>query len=270
MKPYVVLEKPVGETPLSTLSAWKRTHPEHEHTRLTYAGRLDPMASGSLLVLIGDECKKRDRYMQRDKEYEIEILFDIHTDTGDVLGLPTLNIPESAPTSGELSAALQKMRGSHIVPYPAFSSKTVAGKPLFMYALENTLDTISLPTHTETIYRAQLVSLRTLKIPELQKRIAETLSHAPRTSEESKTLGTDFRQGTIKAAWGKLLETAPARTFCVATVRVVCTSGTYMRTLAGRMGSALGTSGMALSIHRSRIGTFLPLLGTGVWIQVYT
>ncbi len=269
MKPYVVLDKPVGKTPLAVLTAWKTENPEYEHTPLTYAGRLDPMASGKLLVLIGDECKKRDAYTGLNKEYEVEILFDARTDTGDVLGLPALHDTESKLELQELSAALQKVEGSHTVAYPAFSSKTVDGKPLFMYALEGALDTITIPTHTETVHRIQLLFLRTLSASELQARISKTLSCAPRTDEESKELGANFRQDSIKAEWETLLGINPARSFTVATVRVVCTSGTYMRTLAERIGNALGTHGTALSIHRTKIGTYIPFLKTGFWKRTY-
>ena len=45
------------------------------------------MASGKLLILIGDECKNQKKYFGLDKEYEFEVLFGVESDTGDVLGL---------------------------------------------------------------------------------------------------------------------------------------------------------------------------------------
>ena len=269
MKRYMVLDKEVGETPLAVLTAWKDEHPEYEHTPLTYAGRLDPMASGKLLVLIGDECKKRDQYTRLSKEYVVEVAFDVQTDTGDVLGLPELYAHESKLKIQDLSAALCKVQGSHTILYPVFSSKTVQGKPLFMYALENTLDTITIPLHTETVHQTELLSLQTRSASQLLDRISSTLLLAPRAHERSKELGADFRQEQIKTEWDKALMAVPCRTFSVATVRVVCTSGTYMRTLANRIGAALGTHGTALSIHRTKIGCYLPLLRTGVWIRIY-
>ena len=53
---------------------------------MTYAGRLDPMASGVLLVLAGEETKNKDKYLGLDKEYDFEILFGFATDTYDILG----------------------------------------------------------------------------------------------------------------------------------------------------------------------------------------
>jgi tRNA U55 pseudouridine synthase TruB len=91
---WIVLQKKRGETPLQVLEAWKKDyikeHPDFVNVPMSYAGRLDPMAEGKLLVLIGDECKKQDTYTKLDKEYVVELVLDVKTDTGDVLGFPTL------------------------------------------------------------------------------------------------------------------------------------------------------------------------------------
>lgn len=87
MEPYVVLYKKVGQTPLHVLEAYKNEHPELANVPMAYAGRLDPMAEGKLLVLQGDECKVQEKYHSLDKEYEFEVLFGVSSDTADVLGL---------------------------------------------------------------------------------------------------------------------------------------------------------------------------------------
>lgn len=46
MKRFVVLEKPTGETPLMAIKRWKIANPEYSEVPASYAGRLDPMASG--------------------------------------------------------------------------------------------------------------------------------------------------------------------------------------------------------------------------------
>lgn len=87
MPPCVVLEKAVGETPLQCVEAWRATQsPAFAEVPLAYAGRLDPMASGKLLVLIGDECKQQENYHELDKAYDFSVLLGIGSDTHDVLG----------------------------------------------------------------------------------------------------------------------------------------------------------------------------------------
>ena len=262
MKKTIILNKAIGQTPLEALSAWKAAHPEYAQVPASYAGRLDPMASGKLLILLGDECKKQERYTGLDKEYEIEVLLDLGSDTGDVLGLPSYAGVDTNPDKKNLTSALTAVIGSHTVPYPAYSSKTVNGKPLFLYSLEGTIDTIEVPVHEETIYRIKMLERSEISKDTLHTRIDTVVASAPRSNEPSKVLGADFRQDAIRSAWTELFTTIPARHFTVLRLRVICGSGTYMRTLAERIGKELGTSALALSIHRTKIGRFGPL---GFW-----
>jgi len=82
----VVLEKAVGETPLMCAETWRQRAGVDTRIPLAYAGRLDPMASGKLLILIGDECKHQTDYHGLDKAYDFSVLLGIGSDTHDVLG----------------------------------------------------------------------------------------------------------------------------------------------------------------------------------------
>jgi tRNA pseudouridine(55) synthase len=249
----VVLDKPRGETPLETLERWKESHPQFASLPASYAGRLDPMASGVLLVLLGNECKKQAAYTGLDKEYEIEVVLDFSTDTGDALGLPRYDSIETIlPT--DISGVLRSLEGTYSVPYPTFSSKTVDGIPLFRYALEGTLDTIEIPEHMETIHRITQLGVQRLSNAELEDRLVNALSVVPRSDDPGKGIGADFRQDVIRAGWRALMGGIPEREFSVLKLRVASGSGAYMRTLAERLGAALGTTGFALSIRRTRIG----------------
>ena len=81
MKKVIVLNKKEGETPLESLENFRAKNKKYQDVKMTYAGRLDPMASGVLLVLAGDETKNKEKYLNLDKEYEFEILFGFATDT---------------------------------------------------------------------------------------------------------------------------------------------------------------------------------------------
>jgi tRNA pseudouridine(55) synthase len=257
-----VIEKRAGETPLEALRAWQAAHPRYAGLPACYAGRLDPIASGKLLVLFGDECKRKDRHTKLDKEYEIEVALDFATDTGDALGLPAYAERETHPDQASLRRALKAVRGTHQVPYPAFSSKTVGGVPLFLHALGGTLDEIEIPMHPETVHSVRVLGMERLSRSALEERIVSILALAPRTTDPSKRLGADFRQDEIRAAWRGAFEAIPDRSFIVLSLRVRAASGTYMRTLADRIAAELGARGFALSIHRTRIGRRLLF---GLW-----
>ena len=122
-----------------------------------------------------------------------------------------------------------------------------------------------LPQHEETIHRIRLLSRDDVPKDALAARIDALVGLAPRSDEPSKKLGADFRQDEIRARWTELFTGIPNRTFSVLTLTVTCGPGTYMRTLASRLGAALGTTGLALSIHRSRIGRYR----AGFWMRSY-
>lgn len=254
MKKRVILHKKRGETPLHALTAWKNTHPSYTDIPASYAGRLDPMAEGKLLVLLGDECKRQKRYHNLDKEYVVEVLLDVGSDTGDALGLITYSNTETRVDTKTLEKILHPEKGKAEHAYPAFSSKTVGGKPLFLYALEGTLDTIQIPTHQEEIYDITLQGVMRLSETELRTRIDAFLADVPTTTEPSKSLGADFRIQEVRASWNELFTAAKRRTFALITIKVTCGTGTYMRSLAPRIGKALHTDALALSIRRTRIG----------------
>lgn len=270
MRRYIILDKKVGETPLSAIQAWKSQQPHLTDVSVSYAGRLDPMASGKLLVLLGKECRRQRAYTKLDKEYEIEVLLDIGSDTGDVLGMPEYMKKESVVNTKTLSDILRKEHGAYRRAYPVFSSKTVAGKPLFLHALEGSISSIEIPEHIEHIYRIDMKDQYEVSTETLKEKILELLDRVPRTTEPSKRLGEDFRVDTIRAEWESLFKNAHERHFLVLRLRVTCASGTYMRSLAGRLGESLGTKALALSIRRTKIGRYISVCtGFGFWARTY-
>ncbi len=237
----VTVYKNDGETPLECLERFRREHPEYKDAVLSYAGRLDPMAEGLLLVLVGEENKNREKYLGLDKVYEIEVLFGVKTDTGDVLGLVS-NWSKMPFDQGVLSSFF----GLSTQPYPSYSSKTVQGKPLFQWAREGKLDEIEIPERTSTIYSIELMGEREISAPVLLDEVLWRIS---------KVKG-DFRQEEIMDSWRQALLESPA-VFSIVSLRVSCSSGTYMRTLAESIAGKLGTVSLAWKIKRVKIGYFL-------------
>lgn len=250
----ITVHKKVGETPLTALERLRTLRPELDGVPLAYAGRLDPMASGLLLVLVGEECKRQERYRGLDKEYEIQVVLGLGSDTGDVLGLVESGGVYPIPSQKEVMHVLASEVGEFERPYPAYSSKTVDGVPLFYRSLEGTLPD-TLPTHRERLYSLSLVSIEQVDKQELYERVQEKLNLAPTTNEPSKALGADFRIQAVRESWMKAQQECQSP-LAVLTVRVVAGSGSYMRSLASRLGAAFETKGLALSIHRTKIGRY--------------
>ena len=264
---YVLLEKSVGQTPLASTELWRNDKPEMKNIPLAYAGRLDPMASGQLLVLIGDECKVQEKYHDFDKQYEFSVLFGVTSDTADVLGrLQFVNIPPPISLT-ELQKTTQELLGTIELPYPHFSAKTVKGKPLHVWTLEGRLNEITLPTKISTIYKHKTIRLETKSRRDIYRAVSAKIELIPPITEASKILGNDFRRVDVRADWLRFSQLGqPTDMFSIATFVCIAGSGTYMRTLAEVIARACRTIGLAYCIHRTHIGLYqpLPLVG-GFW-----
>jgi tRNA pseudouridine(55) synthase len=264
MDKYVVLEKAVGETPLSCAEAWRATQPDLAGIPLSYAGRLDPMASGKLLVLIGEECKHQADYHGLDKEYEFSILFGISSDTQDVLGRLQAGRSNVSVNRYILEEVVQPLIGEITFAYPLFSAKTVKGKPLHMWTLEGRLDEIEIPTRTSTIYELELTEIETKPRQEIAAIALQKINTIPEVTDPRKALGADFRRQDVRADWQDIASNyeLPAE-YTIAHFRCVASSGAYMRTLATIIAEKAGTTALAYHIHRTKIGNYNP--STKTW-----
>ncbi len=264
---YIVLEKLVGETPLQRVEAYRAKHPELTDVPLAYAGRLDPMASGTLLVLVGDECKRQAEYHGLDKTYEFSVLLGIRSDTGDVLGRLTTDSSVPEVSEATLRTIAESLTGPISLPYPAYSSKTVAGKQLHQWALEGKIDNIAIPTKDSMIYSLSYRQTETLSRQSLCQQARTKIDTLPTVTEASKALGRDFRRDDIRADWEQVAvaDTLP-QVYQIAQFVCTCSSGTYMRTLAEIIAAQAGARGLAWSIHRTTIGRWQD----GNWVEAYS
>ena len=65
------INKPLGFTPLELIERYKKEN--NISKKISFAGRLDPMAYGLMILLEGEECKKQEISCGKDKIYEFRI-----------------------------------------------------------------------------------------------------------------------------------------------------------------------------------------------------
>lgn len=243
----VPIYKPIGKTPLQCVEEFKQLYPQYKDETVSYAGRLDPMAEGVLLFLVGDTNKKRREYEHLDKEYEVSVLCGIGTDTGDLLGRITqFQISNVKIQKEQVSNILQDSVGSFRQRYPAYSSAKVNGKPLYWWARKGRLHEIIIPTHKVTIHAIEYLSTSSTTAQHLLERVQTIVPYVQ----------GDFRQEDIVQAWQDNLKHYPNSQFPLVYIKVSCGSGVFMRVLAEDVGSALGLPACAFSIKRTRVGEF--------------
>lgn len=97
--------------------------------RVGHAGTLDPMASGVLVVLVGEATKLSPYLTAHDKQYETIVALGEGTDTLDAEG----RVVSSLPLGSELSAELLSV---HAAPHPMSDNEVKAAAPRLFAAME--------------------------------------------------------------------------------------------------------------------------------------
>ena len=236
---------------------------------MAYAGRLDPMASGKLLVLIGDECKRQTLYHDLDKGYLFSVLFGVSSDTADPLGrlqfdaAPTLNY-------SDVQRVVRSISRTITLPYPHFSAKTVKGKPLHTWTLEGRLDEIDIPKKRSTVYSLSCSKLEYISTEEIVQIATSKITTVSPVTDPRKKLGNDFRRTDVLADWNRFAATHQNEQYPIATFSCTASSGTYMRSLAEYIAKQCDSRGLAWSIHRTHIGKYAVLTRKlGFWYSTY-
>ena len=253
MKKIILLNKKEGETPLEALNSFRLKHKEYKDIKMTYAGRLDPMASGILLVLTGEETKNKEKYLALEKEYKFEVLFGFATDTYDILGKI---IPHRQDLWGKFSKKklekviknnIKSFLGESIQKYPIYSSKTVKGKPLFIYARRG--EDVDIPERKIFIKKLKLEKIREIDNNKLFKNIEKRI----------KKVKGDFRQSEILKIWEKNLSVKHSvfNKYFIGSFKIKCSSGTYVRGIANSLGKKMAIPALAFSIKRTKIGKYM-------------
>jgi tRNA pseudouridine55 synthase len=231
-----------GETPLDVIMRLKSGNESLRDVPMTYAGRLDPLASGMMLILSGDDIDRKLEIQALEKEYDVSILFGLSTDTGDILGKITGHAPLELSES-DLLKTLELFVGTFLQAYPMYSSKAVNGTPLWSHARQG--NDVELPVHDVTIHSIELRGFETISTETLRTEIPRRIG----------LVSGDFRQGEILNNWVEILSSDPFE-YQIAHIRVTASSGTYMRVLTEDIGKRLGVPALAYRIHRTRVGDY--------------
>lgn len=244
-----IVYKNIGQTPNELINEFKKKNSDAK--KVSFAGRLDPMAYGDMLLLTNKECKKQELYLGCDKIYEFRILFGFKTDTYDVLGkLIDFNLKSNINLN---NLDLNKYITTFDQNYPPYSSIVVEKKPLWLWSKLNLIDTITIPSKKVTIYNLEQIkdtdelNINYNSLYSLQKTI-----HFMINSLKKKD---NFRGDEILTIWDNFFKSQKSNSFIpiVKKYRAKVSSGTYIRSLANQIGSDLGCGALAFTIERTKL-----------------
>jgi tRNA pseudouridine55 synthase len=212
----LIIDKPENFTSHDVVARLRRIV---KTKRIGHTGTLDPFATGVLVMLVG-RATRLAQFLDKDiKEYEAVIRFGFETDTGDRTGkLRITNYELRNFSDDELEAVLEDFRGEIEQTPPMYSAKKIAGKKLYELARRGV--EVERKAVKIAIYESEIIQPQKLR----KNTKEETENQLPKTEDR--------------------------------TIRVVCSAGTYIRTLAEDIGRRLGTGAHLAELRRTRAGKF--------------
>ena len=251
---YIVY-KPIGFTPNQIIDFLKE---KLKKNKLSFCGRLDPMACGLMMVLSEETIKFQDNYLTLDKIYKFDLILGVSTDTYDILGLsskPTISdITNIENIIVNFSEVKEKFIGDFDQEYPPYSSIHVrhekyGRQALWWYAKNNKLNKINIPSKTVNIKSFKNSDYELINFKDFYYIVKDRISLLRNTSN-------NFRQDEIMEHWLILSELYPNYKIIKISCELNVSSGCYIRSIANSIGNILKTGGLALDITRIKLGNY--------------
>jgi tRNA pseudouridine55 synthase len=148
---WVVLDKPVGMTSTHAVAVIKRLFAAK---RAGHAGTLDPLASGSLPIALGEATKTVPFVVDSRKTYLFTVRWGEERDTDDAEGR-VVNSSESRPDAAAIRAQLPRFTGAIEQVPPRYSAIKIDGERAYDLARDG--EVVELQPRTVEIHRLELV-----------------------------------------------------------------------------------------------------------------
>ena len=231
MDGVLVIDKPPDVTSHDVVNSIR--HILHVR-RVGHTGTLDPFATGVLVILVDRATRLAQFLSGVEKEYEAVIRLGYATDTGDVTGKRIDNL-RTELTSGSTSAGETERKGQTGMSVQPWSREQIEAA---LASLRGEIDQVP------PMYSAKKQGGR--RLYELARRGEEV---------ERKPVRVCIHEFEAIKPTGELLKDNLDGTFDFE-VRVVCSSGTYIRTLAEDFGKRLRVGAHLAELRRTRVGDF--------------
>lgn len=160
-----LIDKPAGWTSFDVVAklrgkvraeyARQGIKPTKKQLRVGHAGTLDPFATGLLIILYGEECKKAGEFLKLDKVYEATLQLGATSTTGDPEGEITRSADAKIPTRDEIDKVLTTFTGEITQTPPQYSAIKVGGVRAYKLAREG--KSVDIPSRQVTIHSLELL-----------------------------------------------------------------------------------------------------------------
>lgn len=214
--------------------------------KVGHAGTLDPLATGLLIVCAGNATKKAEQFQACDKEYVATFEFGATTPSFDLEQPIDAFFPYEHITADDVRKALESFVGEQEQVPPMFSAKMVGGVRAYEYARSG--EPVELSTSSINISEMSLLKFRPAGEP-----VAGVDKETAAGREKSDLTA-------VRNIHNYHISTGSDGTRPTATVRIRCSKGTYIRSIARDLGLLLGSGAYLTALRRCGCGSFF-LLG---------
>lgn len=270
------IDKPYRWTSADVIRKVKYAAIKHfgkKNLKVGHAGTLDPLATGVLLVCIGAATRQAETLQKHDKEYLAGIAFGATTPSYDREKEIDRFFPYEHITAQAVEAVLPRFLGEQEQVAPLFSAKSVDGQRAYELARKLYRE------HRDNTEAAALLSRQRITIHSLRLEAFEPAfsGSAPAVGRAEGGVSPEGAYSLVSAKEGDTPPLAVATSTSavsagasnrihvtdnsalglpVATIRIACTKGTYIRAFARDLGEALGSGAHLESLCRTRTGDY--------------
>lgn len=148
---FLIVDKPTGVTSSSVVQQIKTVF---RIRKVGHTGTLDPLATGLLVLCVGQATKFSRFVIDQDKSYRVAIRLGVATDTFDSEGKVTSKASAADVSEEMIESALERFRGKIKQVPPMYSAIKKNGVPLYKMArrgLQIDLDAREVTIHENTL-----------------------------------------------------------------------------------------------------------------------
>ena len=249
----IPIDKPYRWTSADVIRKVKWAACRHFHKKnlkVGHAGTLDPLATGVLLVCIGKATKLAETLQKEGKEYLAGVSFGATTPSYDLEKAIDQEYPVEGVTEESVREVLPRFLGEQEQIAPLFSAKSVDGVRAYELARKQYREAHKEKTDVMTDFDhtvAETLNKQIINISEM-----ELISFFPNGKESGQESLDDGLRPNPRI---NVVDTS-ALHLPLATIRIKCSKGTYIRALARDLGEALGSGAHLNSLKRTKSGGF--------------
>lgn len=153
MDGLLIVDKPQGKSSHDIVNAIRRMT---NQKRVGHAGTLDPMATGVLVICVGQSVRVSQYLIDHDKVYSARVRLGVETDTYDATGRVLRSVTVNV-SHAQIQTALESFLGKISQSPPSFSAIQIGG--VRQYRLARKGEIIELDPRPVEIYSIRLITI---------------------------------------------------------------------------------------------------------------